>query len=345
MMRPMIYPLTRRLLFSLPPERAHAWTLGGLHAALATPGVNRLVARAARPPARPVEAFGLRFPNPIGLAAGFDKDARHVEAMMALGFGFIEVGSVTAQPAKGNPQPRLFRLPADGALINRMGLNNGGVEATTRRLAALRDRPVPIFVNVAKSPDPAIEGDAAIADYVFTIERVRAVADAIVLNISCPNSGDGRTFEDPALLDPLLVAAAEAIGPDGPPMLVKVSPDLDDATLRAVVKLAVERGAAGITATNTTVNRAGLRTGRAQLDGIGRGGLSGAPLHLRAVEVVRVISETLAGAVPVIGVGGVAGPAEARAMLDAGATLVQIYTGFIYGGPTTVRRICEGLTA
>ncbi len=338
----MIYPLARRMLFALPPETAHRWTLGGLHAALAVPGGGALIRRSTRAPGRPVERLGLRFDNPVGLAAGFDKDARHVEAMAALGFGFVEVGSVTARPSPGNARPRLFRLPADGALINRMGLNNGGAEATAARLAALRRRPVPIFVNVAKTHDPALSGEAAIADYVASIAAVRGLADALVLNISCPNSGDGRTFEDPALLRPLLAAAAGALG-GGPPLLVKVSPDLEPARLEEVARLALDAGAAGFTATNTTVDRGGLATPGSRLEAIGPGGLSGAPLHRRAVATVKALRGFVGPAPTIVGVGGIRGPAEARAFLAAGADLIQLYTGFIYGGPGTVRRICEGL--
>lgn len=342
----MLYEVARRVLFGLPPEVAHRVTLAGLHAARAVPGGAGLVERSTRAVGRPVEALGLRFGNPVGLAAGFDKDARHVEAMAGLGFGFVEVGSVTARSAGGNAKPRLFRLPADEALVNRMGLNNGGAAAAAGRLKALRAAgrvAVPVLVNVAKSPDPALEGAAAIADYVEAVEAVRGVADALVLNISCPNSGDGRTFEDPVVLGPLLDAVMGALGADGPPLLVKVSPDLSDAALVEVARLAVERGARGLTATNTTVDWSGLRTPAARLEAIGRGGLSGAPLHRRAVACVRVLREAVGPEVTIVGVGGVRGPVEARAFLEAGADLVQLYSGFIYGGPRTVRRICAGL--
>lgn len=341
----MIYPLARRLLFALPPEVAHRWTLGALRGALALPGGRGLVRRSTAPARRPVVCLGLRFDNPVGLAAGFDKDARYIDAMAALGFGFVEVGSVTARPSAGNPRPRLFRLPGDGALVNRMGLNNQGAEATAARLASLTRRPVPVFVNVAKTHDPRLAGDAAIADYVTSISAVKDHADALVLNISCPNSGDGRTFEDPELLAPLLDAVMRAVGADGPPLLVKVSPDLTPDALEAVARLALDAGARGFTATNTTVDRSGLKTPVARLDAIGPGGLSGAPLHRRAVSTVRRLRAIAGGDVALVGVGGIRGPDEANAFLAAGADLVQLYTGFVYGGPTTVRRICAGLEA
>lgn len=311
--------------------------LGGLHFALAIPGLSGLVRRIARAEGPEVELLGLRFRNPVGLAAGFDKDARHVQALGALGFGFIEVGSVTAVPATGNAQPRLFRLRSDRALVNRMGLNNAGSEMVAARLAQL-EAPVPVFVNVAKTHDPAIVAEAAIADYVTTVEQVAPHADVVVLNVSCPNSGDGRTFEDPAALAPLLDAVGEKLSPDQP-WLVKVSPDLDPGQLLEVVDVSLAAGAHGFTATNTTVDREGLRT--PGVDTLGPGGLSGEPLHARALATVeRIRAHTDA---PIIGVGGISTGDHAQAFLDRGASLVQLYTGFVYGGPLTVRRICAGL--
>ncbi len=325
-----------RLLFLLSPERAHSVAMSALHAALATPGVASLLKAVARTDGPAVEVFGLRFDNPLGIAAGFDKNAQHVHALAALGFGFVEVGSVTARPSQGNPRPRVWRLRPDQALVNRMGLNNQGAEVIAATLAKL-DAPVPLFVNVAKSHDPEVMGEAAVADYVTSVGRVAPHADVLVLNVSCPNTGDGRTFEDPEALAPLLAAVAPAV-PDGTPWLVKVSPDLDPAALDAVVDVALEAGAHGFTATNTTVSRAGLRTaGASEL----KGGLSGAPLHAAAVRTVaRIRART---DVPIVGVGGIRTGADARDFLDAGAQLVQLFTGFIYGGPRTARRICQGL--
>lgn len=325
-----------RLLFLLPPERAHGVAMSALHAGLAMPGVGALLKAASRADGPAVEVFGLRFPNPLGVAAGFDKNAEHVHALAALGFGFVEVGSVTARPSAGNPRPRLWRLRADQALVNRMGLNNRGADAIATTLAKL-DAPVPLFVNVAKSHDPEVMGDAAVSDYVTSVERVAPHADVLVLNVSCPNTGDGRTFEDPEALAPLLAAVAPKV-PDGRPWLVKVSPDLDPGALDEVVDVALSAGAHGFTATNTTVRRDGLRTpGAAELNG----GLSGAPLHAAAVRTVaRIRARTDR---PIVGVGGVRTSADARAFLDAGAQLVQLFTGFIYGGPRTARRICRGL--
>jgi dihydroorotate dehydrogenase len=336
-----MYALLRSLLFRLPPETAHRLTVAGLEGLLAVPGATALLRRWLRAEA-PVSLMGMRFANPVGLAAGFDKNALHVHALAALGFGFIEIGSVTALPAPGNAQPRLFRLPADRAIINRMGLNNLGAEITAQRLAALRAEglPVPLFVNVAKSHDPTVMGDAAVADYVTSVRLVQAHADAMVINISCPNSGDGRTFEDPEVLGPLLEAIRPAVDAHRP-LLVKLGPDLPDAQLEAVVRLSLDCGVTGFTATNTTVNRSNLSTAGEQLEAIGRGGLSGAPLRDRARAVVAKVRAYAGPAVPIVGVGGISDGADAQAMLDAGADLVQLYTGFIYGGPTTVRRIVQ----
>jgi dihydroorotate dehydrogenase len=282
--------------------------------------------------------LGQVFRNPVGIAAGFDKNADHVEALAALGFGFVEIGSVTAQPSEGNPRPRLFRLPADGALINRMGLNNRGAAAAAARLAEAK-RTVPIFVNIAKSHVPGLEGAAAIDDYVTSVREMSPVADVLVLNISCPNSGDGRTFEAPEALTALLSAVSDVR--DNTPLLVKVSPDLDPVALDQVIEIAVAHGVDGFTATNTTVHREGLSASPEALSVIGPGGLSGAPLHARAVDTVRQIRARVE--LPIVGVGGIRGAAEAAAFLEAGANLIQLYTGFIYGGPTVVRQICAGL--
>lgn len=341
-----MYPLLRPLLFRLAPETAHHLALSGLHAGLAVPGVSGLLRRWARPAAKPTRLMDLDFAHPVGLAAGFDKNAAHVRALADLGFAFIEVGSVTAQPAQGNARPRLFRLPEDQALINRMGLNNEGAQAVAARIQGLRAAgplPVPLFINVAKTHDPTLSGDAAIADYADAVGRLQGLADVMVINISCPNSGDGRTFEDPELLAPLLAALRPLVDADRP-LLVKLSPDLPDATLDRVIDTALDAGVTGFTATNTSVDRSQLKTPPAQLDRIGAGGLSGAPLTARSRKVVAHVRKRI-GDRPLVGVGGVRTAADAQAVRDAGADLVQLYTGFVYGGPTTVKQIVAGLSA
>ena len=334
------------LLFQLSPERAHWVAMTGLEAALATPGVSSALRSLARPrKTAPQTLFGREFGHPVGLAAGFDKNGRHVLALEALGFGFVEVGSVTAQPWSGNPGPRLFRLPGDRALINRMGLNNEGAEAVAQRLEKIRERvSIPLLVNVAKTPDPRLEGDLAIADYVESVTRIRSVADAVVLNVSCPNSGDGRTFEDADLLSRLLHAVRPVLLNPDVPLLVKVSADLPEAGVVDAVRIGMEAGVDGFVMSNTTLQRDALRhTSKARLSEIGAGGLSGAPLHSRAVEAVRRLAQEVQGRVPIVGVGGVEDASSAGAMLDAGASLVEMYTGFVYGGPFVVRSIVDGL--
>ncbi|MGK0360981.1 MAG: dihydroorotate dehydrogenase [Bradymonadia bacterium] len=331
-----MYGWVRPLLFRLDPETAHG---------LGTRAMDLGLLRFKRPVVAPRMLFGHRFDNPVGIAAGFDKNAAHVRGLARLGFGFIEIGSVTAQPSAGNAKPRLFRLPADEALINRMGLNNAGAEAVAQRLATV-ERPVPIFVNVAKSHDSSLSGRAGIDDYVRSVTLLAPHADVLVLNVSCPNSGDGRTFEHPDALAPLLEAVMAAKG--DVPMLIKLSPDLPEGVLDAAVDLSIEAGAAGFTVANTTVKRAGLKTPAARLDAIGKGGLSGAPLFERTIaRVAHVRSRILRSrtTLPIVAVGGIATGAQAQAALDAGADLVQIYTGFVYGGPKTVLRMCAGLQA
>lgn len=324
-----MYRLLRPLLFRLPPETAHG---------MATWAMDRRLLRVRRPTVAPRTVFGHTFDNPIGIAAGFDKNATHVAGLTSLGFGFIEIGSVTAQPSAGNPRPRLFRLPADKALINRMGLNNAGAEAVAKRLPSV-PRDVPLFINIAKSHDASLAGAAAVADYVRSAELLTPFADVVVLNVSCPNSGDGRTFEAPDALQPLLDAVMRVVGET--PLLVKLSPDLPDETLVAAVGLAVSKGVAGFTVANTTVRREGLKTDAKRLESIGNGGLSGAPLFERTIERVKRVRGLTD--LPIVAVGGIGSAKQARAALDAGANLVQIYTGFVYGGPRIVAEICRGL--
>ncbi len=333
-----MYRIIRWFLFLLNPERAHSWALGMLHFLCALPLGSSIFGALYRPRSNPIEVFGLTFDNPVGIAAGFDKNAEHVDVLTTLGFGFIEVGSITAQAATGNPQPRLFRLKEERGVINRMGLNNHGAEVSMARLAKI-DRRVPIFVNVAKTADPTIEGAAGVEDYCTSVRLARDLADVIVVNISCPNSGDGRTFEDPDALNALLGGIRAELGQDGPPMVVKISPDLSQEQLEQVVSIAGQYDVAGFTATNTTIDRSSLKTSEERLNEIGAGGLSGAPLHSKAVEVVRQLRALTP--LPIIGVGGIMGGVEAAAFLDAGASLVQVYSGFIYQGPGIISEISD----
>ncbi|MEM1094009.1 MAG: quinone-dependent dihydroorotate dehydrogenase [Bacteroidota bacterium] len=347
----MLYDRLRSWLFTLDAEQAHH--MGVRAAKLAqqfTPGyVEKQFGFAdARLHSK---VWGLTFANPVGLAAGFDKNAELVRFWERLGFGFAEVGSVSAQAAKGNPKPRAFRLEADRALINRMGLNNHGAARVARRLAKLPpNRAMPLGINLAKTHDPSIMGDAGVADFRTSFSLLAPLADYIVLNISCPNTTEGKTFEDPDALAALLDAIHEARKPMAkrPPILLKLSPPpttrmVFDSATDAIVDLAHQYSVAGFVATNTASDREGLSTAAPRLDEIGHGGLSGAPLAERSTHLVRYLYEKTEGTLPIIGVGGVASAADAYAKIRAGASLVQLYTGMVYEGPGVIKAINEGL--
>lgn len=289
------------------------------------------------------EALGLVFESPFGVAAGFDKNAVAVRGLHALGFGHIEIGTVTAVPQPGNPRPRLFRLLADRALINRMGFNNQGAAAAARRLERLRrrrSRPV-IGVNIGKSR--VVDVEHATADYVASTRLVAPLADYLVVNVSSPNTPGLRGLQAVETLRPLLEAVHAAAG--STPLLVKIAPDLDDTEVEAIARLAVDIGLAGLVATNTTISRAGLVTPASEVDAIGAGGLSGAPLRPRALDVLSRVRATVPADFCVIAAGGVETASDVRERLDAGADLVQGYTGFIYRGPLWARQINRGLAA
>ncbi|MBV9775349.1 MAG: quinone-dependent dihydroorotate dehydrogenase [Gemmatimonadetes bacterium] len=347
----MLYPLLRPLLFRLPAESAHGLTTGALDAALATRPA-RAAARAllaVDDPALRVTRWGIPFPNPVGLAAGFDKSGAHFNALGALGFGFVEIGTVTALAQPGNPRPRLFRLPEDGALLNRLGFNNPGAEAVARRL---RDTPIePVLgINLGKSKVTPLE--EATADYLRGLELLEEYARYLVVNVSSPNTPGLRTLQDAAPLRELLRALrgrarelAAARGTAAKPILLKIAPDLTDAQVVEVVGIAREEGIAGIVATNTTVSREGLRTPGDRVAALGDGGISGRPVRARALEVVSRIWRETGGSLPVVGVGGIFDARDAWERIRAGASLVQLYTGFVYGGPALVRAINLGLLA
>lgn len=334
-----MYRLARGLLFTIDAERVHELTIEGLerlsrHQRLCA----QLAARVRVDDDRlKVRVFDTEFPNPIGLAAGLDKDGRAVAAWHALGFGFAEVGSVTAEPQPGNPEPRLFRLPADEALVNRMGFNNRGARALAARLADLRERsnvPIPVFVNVGKSRSAALE-DAA-ADYREALEQVWPVADGVVVNVSSPNTPGLRRLQAPELLAPILAQLVSLRQRRPLPVLLKLAPDLSDEELTALARLAEESGVDGLVAVNTTLARPPLHS-----QAVPEGGLSGRPLAARAIYVLRLLSA--ATRLPIVSTGGVFDAADAIARLRAGASLLEIYTGFIYRGPLTVRTILRGV--
>ncbi|HEU4452466.1 MAG TPA: quinone-dependent dihydroorotate dehydrogenase [Longimicrobium sp.] len=345
----MLYDLLRPFLFTLPAETAHHVGTGVLDLALAPPPVRALArsAIAVDDPALAIERFGLRFPNPVGLAAGFDKTGELFNALGALGFGFVEIGTVTAHGQEGNPRPRLFRLPADRALLNRMGFNNPGAEAVAARLRKMPIEPV-LGINLGKSKVTPLE--EAAGDYLRSLELLEAFAAYLVVNVSSPNTPGLRQLQDAAPLRELLRAMrargaelAAARGGAPRPVLLKIAPDLTDAQVEEAVGIAREEGIAGIVATNTTISRDGLRTPRAEVEALGAGGISGAPVRIRAREVVSRIWRETEGKMPIVGVGGVFTADDAWEMVRAGASLVQLYTGFIYQGPLVARDISRGL--
>ncbi len=356
----LAYDLARPLLFALRPAEAHELALESLgvleHVALARDAARR--AFAVRDPALAVHAMGLEFPNPLGLAGGFDKNARRPRALAALGFGFLELGTVTALPQEANPSPNVFRLPRDRALINRLGFPNEGAEVVAARIEARvgrrgarawsREERVPIGVSIGKSRAvPVAPLDGVVADYLASFEAVRPVADFVVVNVSSPNTKDLRAIQGPALARVLLgeLVARRAAAGDDVPLLIKVAPDTSDDDLDALFGVTRETGLEGVIATNTTVGRTGLVTDPITVSACGAGGLSGPPLHARALSVVARARARLGPDKTVIGVGGIESAKEARAMLDAGANLLQAYTGFVYGGPGFVQRTLTGLRA
>lgn len=299
-----------------------------------------------------VEALGLRFRSPIGLAAGFDKDARAVHALLALGFGFVEVGTVTAHPQPGNPRPRLFRLPEDRALLNRLGFNNQGSEAMAARLAQRKPRAGVVGVNLGKSK--VTPEDEAAFDYAQSAERVGPYADYLVINVSSPNTPGLRNLQAVEKLEPIVVAVREATHraceqakrARPPELLVKIAPDLADEDVDAVADLALAHRLGGIVATNTTIARDGLRTDPRRLAALGAGGISGAPLAARSLAVLRRLRARFGAGGPVIvSVGGIETADHVWERLREGATLVQLYTGFVYGGPRTPVDLARGLVA
>jgi dihydroorotate dehydrogenase len=335
-----------RLLFSLvfarmDPERAHHLAFRVIRT-IPLLGVGRLAERWTGPaPELAVEALGLRFPSPFGLAAGFDKDAVGVVGLGDLGFGHVEVGTITAQSQPGNDRPRLFRLIADRALINRMGFNNGGADAAAGRLSRLarRTRRPVLGVNIGKSRVTPVEG--ATDDYVRSAKVLAPYADYLVVNVSSPNTPGLRGLQELDALAPLLEAVQGASGTT--PLLVKIAPDLEDDEVVRICELAVRLGLDGIIATNTTISRDGLVTPAADVEAIGAGGLSGAPLAARSLAVLRLIRDHVPASLCVISVGGVETAEHVQERLDSGATLVQGYTGFIYRGPLWARQVNRGL--
>lgn len=337
----MFFSLARHLLFQLPPETSHHLSLAGISAAERM-GLMRLMPAIAPDP---VELMGLRFANPVGLAAGLDKNGDHIDGLAALGFGFIEIGTVTPKPQPGNPQPRLFRLPQATAIINRMGFNNLGVDHLVGQVQRCRYRGV-LGINIGKNAVTPVE--SAADDYLLCLDRVYAHASYVTVNISSPNTKDLRSLQSgdalAALLERLKNRQSQLASQHGRyvPLVVKIAPDLEPSDVLVMAGQLRRFEIDGVIATNTTISRAGVEGLR---HGDEAGGLSGLPVRAASTRVVRELVEALQGKLPVIGVGGITDAASAAEKVSSGAQLVQVYTGFIYRGPELVREAAEGIAA
>ncbi len=337
-----LYPqLFNTLLRRMDPEQAHHLAFGVIKGAPAAGAALR--ALCAPDPSLRVRALGLDFPSPFGLAAGFDKNAEGILGLGAFGFGHVEVGTLTRHAQPGNPKPRMHRLVDDRGLINRMGFNNGGSAAAVARIERARlsrHRPI-IGVNIGKSR--VTEVDDAVQDYVWSAQRLAPVADYLAVNVSSPNTPGLRGLQELSMLRPLLAEVRDAA--QGTPLLVKIAPDLDDPQIDGIVDLVGELGLDGIIATNTTISREGLTAPASEVEAMGAGGLSGAPLKERSLEVLHRIRAAAPADLCVVSVGGITTAADVRERLDAGATLVQGFTAYIYEGPFWAREINRGLAA
>ena len=336
-----MYGLARPFLFAFDAERAHGLGLASMEAAYRS-GLNPLLASAPKP--LPTKAFGLTFQNPVGLAAGLDKNGAHIDALMALGFGFIEIGTTTPRAQPGNPKPRMFRLPKQQAIINRLGFNNEGVDALVRNVGRARRNRALLGINIGKNKDTPNE--SAESDYLFCLERVYPLADYITVNISSPNTAGLRELQEEQALRRLIGTLREAQEKLGAqhgkrvPMLVKIAPDLSDGDIEAAGRVLGDLQVDGVIAGNTTISRDGVEGARFAAE---VGGLSGAPLMGKSTAVLRMLRTRLPEAIPLVGVGGILHGADAATKQAAGATLMQFYTGLIYRGPALIGECVDAL--
>ncbi|HEX8265592.1 MAG TPA: quinone-dependent dihydroorotate dehydrogenase [Pyrinomonadaceae bacterium] len=336
-----IYDFIRPLLFRLPPETAHELAVKFLKSGFA----EKFVPNQNLSPFGEIECFGLKFKNPVGVAAGFDKNGIVASELARLGFGFVEVGTTTFHPQPGNPKPRLFRLPQDKALINRAGFNNDGTAEVVERLKKNRP-PCVLGMNIGKSK--IVPNEAATEDYLKSFDLVHPIADYIVVNVSSPNTPNLRELQKADALAELLDALQQRNRELSPkkrivPLLVKIAPDLTEMEIEAIVGVAINLKLAGIVATNTTINRENLKTPKTEIQRIGAGGLSGKPLTRHSTEIVEKIFRFSGGKLPIIGVGGIFTAADAFEKVAAGASLIQLYTGFVYQGLNVAHDINDGL--
>ena len=336
-----MYHFARPFLFGLDAEHAHGLGLKAMELAYRT-GTNPLLAKKVEP--LPTKAFGLTFPNPVGLAAGLDKNGAHIDALLALGFGFVEIGTVTPRAQSGNPKPRMFRLPQHKAVINRLGFNNDGVDALVANVQRARRKNGLLGINIGRNKDTS--NDRAASDYLYCLERVYPLADYITVNISSPNTAGLRELQEEQALRQLIGTlrdSQEELGSQHGkrvPMLVKIAPDLSDEDIDAVARVLRDLSVDGVIATNTTVSRISVQDHRLAHE---TGGLSGAPLMNQSTMVLRKLRTRLPDSIPVIGVGGILSGADAVAKMSAGATLVQCYTGLVYRGPELVGECVDAI--
>lgn len=339
-----MYKLVKPLFFTMDAERAHHAVTGGLKTFHKVWGAKKLLKQAFvfEDPSLEREVFGLKFKNPVGLAAGFDKNAEYVEEFSNLGFGFLEIGTVTPKPQMGNDKPRMFRLPKDGALINRMGFNNQGVEVAAMRLRYFTNRNgLIIGGNIGKNKDTPNEN--AVNDYLICFDKLFDVVDYFVVNVSSPNTPGLRELQEKEPLKKILNAlqGRNKSNAKPKPILLKIAPDLTNSQLDDIVEIVQETQIAGLIATNTTISREGLYSEASLINEMG--GVSGKPLTARSTEVIRYLSDKSNRSFPIIGVGGIYSAGEAFSKMQAGASLVQVYTGLVYEGPGLVKDICKKL--
>ncbi|PIB36388.1 dihydroorotate dehydrogenase (quinone) [Reichenbachiella sp. 5M10] len=334
----------RPLLFLFNPEKAHHITFFFLKLATKLPlGIALIKLFSPRIKAQPKELFGIQFPNSIGLAAGLDKNAEAIDAFAALGFGFVEIGTVTPKPQPGNPLPRLFRLKQDQALINRMGFNNGGVEIIKERLKKRKSNVI-VGGNIGKNK--VTPNEQAVNDYLICFHELFDWVDYFVVNVSSPNTPGLRELQEKKPLSDILNRLMDENKKKAvqKPILLKIAPDLTEDQLKDIIEIVDETQIAGIIATNTTIDRSGLQSDQALIDNIGAGGLSGSPVHQKSTDVIRFLHEQSKGSFPIIGVGGINSAKRAIDKFDAGASMVQLYSGFIYEGPALIQKINNSIS-
>jgi dihydroorotate dehydrogenase len=347
-----MYDILRNMLFWFPPEEVHHFSMNGLSLARRFPGIKNIFrSHFTAAPELKKELFGLTFTNPVGLAAGFDKNALYLDELQMLGFGFIEVGTVTPKPQEGNEKPRLFRVPAHQAIINRMGFNNDGVKAVAERLRhwkilQKKNSPNTLIIGGNIGKNKSTPNEDAWKDYEICFRELFDCVDYFVVNVSSPNTPGLRELQEKESLNKILghLQMINKQRPSPKPLLLKIAPDLTTSQIDDVIDLALEIKLDGLVATNTTIDRTSLTDiAQDKIDAIGAGGLSGKPLKERSTEIVRYIHERTNGSIPVIASGGIFTAEDAKEKLNAGASLVQVWTGFIYKGPNIVKNICRGL--